>query len=268
MLNTKIEAKSGAKLTVKELITQANSVAVALINRGITKSDKICIFSSIDINYTLISFATYFLGIAFVPFSPSFVAYELKKDIENLESVVIFTSVENAKYFDEIIENFNSEKNEKLKIKSIFVIDANYSNYIPFEKLLEEGKNQILDRIPHFAADPKKDIFQLLRSSGTSGLPKIVVISQYSFVASFKEYFATKQLTHLRPLMSYDSGHITSSLYPLLWISYGATVVLLGKFDEELYFQSVEKYKINLLPTYPALGYKLMINDNHRRGSF
>ncbi len=258
MFNTKIEAKSGAKLTVKELITQANNVAVALINRGITKSDKICIFSSIDINYTLISFATYFLGIAFVPFSPSFVAYELKKDIENLESVVIFTSVENAKYFDEIIENFNSEKSEKLKIKSIFVIDGNYSNYIPFAKLLEEGKNQILDRIPHFAVDPKKDIFQLLRSSGTTGLPKIAVISQYSFVASFTEYFTTKQLTHLRPLMSYDSGHVPSSLYLLLWISYGATVVLLGKFDEELYFQSVEKYKINLLPTYAALSHKLI----------
>ncbi len=54
MCNNKIEAESGAKLTVKELVSQANSVAVALIKRGITKSDKICIFSLIDINYTVI----------------------------------------------------------------------------------------------------------------------------------------------------------------------------------------------------------------------
>ncbi len=107
MFANKIEAESGAKLAVKELISQANSIAVALINKGITKSDKICIFSSIDINFTVISFAAYFLGIAFVPFNGSFATYELKKHIESLKSVVIFTSVENAKYFDEIIENFN-----------------------------------------------------------------------------------------------------------------------------------------------------------------
>ncbi len=229
-----------------------------MIKRGITKSDKICIFSSIDINYTVISFATYFLGIAFVPFSPSFAAYEVKKDIECLESVVIFTSVEYAKYFDEIIENFNSGKCENLKIKSIFVINGSYSNYIPFEKLLEEGKNQILNRIPHFDIEPKRDIFLLLRSSGTTGLPKIVILSHYNFVAGLTQILSIKKLHALRPLMLYPSGHITSSYKLPHWIISGATVVLIVKFDEEFYFQSVEKYKINLLPTFPALGRKLV----------
>jgi acyl-coenzyme A synthetase/AMP-(fatty) acid ligase len=206
----------------------------------------------------VISFATYFLGIAFVPFCPSFTAYEVKKDIECLESVVIFTSVENAKYFDEIIENFNSGKNENLKIKAIFVIDGKYSNYIPFERLLEEGKNQILDRIPDFDIDPKKDIFQLLRSSGTTGLPKIIILSHYNFVALLTEYFTSKQLNDLRPLFPYLPGHISSTQYLPFWISYGATVILLVKFDEELYFQSVEKYKINLLPVFPTWGRKLI----------
>jgi hypothetical protein len=76
-----------------------------------------------------------------------------------LESVVIFTSVEKVKYFDEIIDDHNSGKRDNLKIKSVFVFDANFGNYIPFERLLEEGKDQILDRIPHFDVDPKSDIF-------------------------------------------------------------------------------------------------------------
>jgi long-subunit acyl-CoA synthetase (AMP-forming) len=83
LFDYKIEAKSGTKLTVKELISQANSIAVALIKRGIIKSDRICIFSLIDINFTVISFAAYFLGIAFVPFSPTIVAHELKNYIKS-----------------------------------------------------------------------------------------------------------------------------------------------------------------------------------------
>ncbi len=172
--------------------------------------------------------------------------------------MIIFTSVENAKYFDQIIENFGFGKNENLKIKSIFVTNGCYSNYIPLRELLEGRKYQILDRIPHFDVDPKKDIFQLLRSSGTTGLPKITILSQYSFVAALTEYSSTKQLNDLRPLMIYPAGHISSSLYLPLWISTGATVVLLVKFSEESYFQAVEKYKINLLPAYPAMGSKLV----------
>jgi acyl-CoA synthetase (AMP-forming)/AMP-acid ligase II len=145
-----------------------------------------------------------------------------------------------------------------LKIKSIFVINGSYSNYIPFEKLLEEGKNQILNRIPHFDIDPKRDIFLLLRSSGTTGLPKIVILSHYNFVAGLTQILSIKKLHALRPLMLYPSGHITSSYKLPHWIISGATVVLIVKFDEEFYFQSVEKYKINLLPTFPALGRKLV----------
>jgi len=36
-----------------------------------------------------------------VPLSPLLAAYELKKEIKKIKSIVIFTSVEKVKYFDE-----------------------------------------------------------------------------------------------------------------------------------------------------------------------
>ncbi len=93
---------TGREITVKEIISQANSIAVALINRGITKSDRFCIFSSNTISYSVLLFASYFLGVTLVPISPTLAAYELKQDMEKMESIVIFTSIENAKHFDEI----------------------------------------------------------------------------------------------------------------------------------------------------------------------
>jgi hypothetical protein len=51
-----------------------------------------------------------------------------------LELVVIFTSVENAKYFDEIINDFNNNENQKPRVKSVFIMNGNYDNYIPLAR--------------------------------------------------------------------------------------------------------------------------------------
>ncbi len=258
MFNNKIDAKSGTKITLKEVISQANSVAIALINRGIAKSDRFCIFSFNTIPYFVLLFASYFVGITLVPISPLLAGYELKKDIVKMESIVIFTSVEKAKYFDEIIEIFNSGKFEKLKIKSVFVLDGSYANYIPFDKLLEEGKGQILNRIPYFDVDPKNDIFLLLRSSGTTGLPKITIISHYGFVAALIDYWTTKQFDPLIVSMTLPLGHLGGSLFLPIWFCSGATVILFEKLDEKLLLKSVEKYRINLMTIFASMGHKLI----------
>jgi hypothetical protein len=101
-----------------------------------------------------------------VPFVPTIASYELKKDIESLESIIIFTSVENTKYVNEIIEN--KEKYPKLNIKSVFVLNGSlnwwkwsktYLNFEKFENLLIEGKNKILEKIPYLSVDLKKTFF-------------------------------------------------------------------------------------------------------------
>jgi acyl-coenzyme A synthetase/AMP-(fatty) acid ligase len=193
-----------------------------------------------------------------MPLSLTLAAYEVRKDIENLESIVIFTSVENAKYFDKIINDFNNKENQKPKVKSVFIMNGNYDNYIPFEKLLEEGKNQILDRIPHFDIDPKTDIFLLLRSSGTSGLPKITIISHYNFVASLTNIWAIVRINELVISMPFPVGHIGIQISLPSNIGSGATLIIYEKFDEELLLQSIEKYGVNSLPLFPAIGHKLI----------
>ncbi len=257
---TKIETKTGKKITLKELISQANSVAVALINRGITKSDKILLFSPNSIQSSVLLFASYFLGLTLVPFVPTIASYELKKDIESLESIIIFTSVE-------IIEN--KEKYPKLNIKSVFVLNGSlnwwkwsktYLNFEKFENLLIEGKNKILEKIPYFSVDPKTDIFLLLRSSSsvTDSSPKAAIISHYSFVASLTEFWKTKQFEKvIIPIIS-SFGEIGAHLSLANYLCSGATLVLYEEYDDELLLQSVEKYRINVLVLFPAIGQKLI----------
>ncbi len=240
---------------------------MALINRGITKSDKILNFSQNSIQSYVLLFASYFLSLTLVPFVPTIASYELKKDIESLESIIIFTSVENTKNVNEIIEN--KEKYPKLNIKSVFVLNGSlnwwkwsktYLNFEKFENLLIEGKNKILEKIPYFSVDPKTDIFLLLRSSSsvTDSSPKAAIISHYSFVASLTEFWKTKQFEKvIIPIIS-SFGEIGAHLSLANYLCSGATLVLYEEYDDELLLQSVEKYRINVLVLFPAIGQKLI----------
>jgi hypothetical protein len=77
-----------------------------------------------------------------------------------------------------------------LKIKSIFVIDGSYSKYIPFNELLEEGKNQVLERIPYF--EQKIQILSnlviplLIKATAT-----LFACDMSSFTISFAPLFAS-----------------------------------------------------------------------------
>ncbi len=144
-----------------------------------------------------------------------------------------------------------------MKIKSVFVLDGTYDNYIPFDELLEEGKDQILNRIAYFNVDPKNDIFLLPRSSGTTDLPKIKIKSHYSFVAALIDYRTTKQFDPLIVSMTLLLGHLSGSLFFPIWFCSGATVILFEKL-EELLLKSVEKYRINLMRILASMGHKLI----------
>jgi acyl-CoA synthetase (AMP-forming)/AMP-acid ligase II len=61
--------------------------------------------------------------------------------------------------------------------------------------------------------------------------------------------------------MVFPPGRIASSRFLLFWISSGATVVFLEKFDEDLYLYSIEKYSMNLLTLPTLLGQKLVSED-------
>ncbi len=58
--------------------------------------------------------------------------------------------------------------------------------------------------------------------------------------------------------MTLPPGHIGNSLFLPLWFCNGATVIIFEKYEEELLLQSVEKYRINLMLIFPAMGHKLI----------
>jgi acyl-CoA synthetase (AMP-forming)/AMP-acid ligase II len=254
--------KTGKELTVKELITQAHSIAVSLIKRGITKSDIILCFSANNLEYAVLLFAIYFLGNTFTPVNPTNGVFELKNQIKDSGSTFILTSLSNAHIVNKILNDHNNSGLRE-QIKLVVVFDGTHNHFLPFSQLLSEGKNEKLQRIPYFDVNPKTDLFAIVYSSGTTGLPKGAMITHYNIVAALGG-FSTWDVfrgTFLKIAGIYPFGHMSGTLTLPGWVSEGHTLVIYESFDEEVILQSVEKYKINSLTLFPAFGHRLLDGD-------
>ncbi|CAG2172992.1 unnamed protein product [Oppiella nova] len=251
-----IDANTDTKLTANELITKCNALAMALIERGITESDLILTFAENTIELVVVLFTAVLLGVTLYPITPIANVYELEKLFETLNSVVVFTSQSKSQIINKILGNNTSKSN----VKSVFIIDGTFDNYVTFDELLKEGLNKNLPQIPYFEVkDPEKEIFLILQSSGTTGVPKSTLLSHKAFVASiysminsgmnFDEFAEHPKFGHITPF-----GCITGMTFLYGYICCGVSVVTFRHYNEELIMKSIEKYKINFIMIVPAFG--------------
>jgi len=91
-------------LTTNQLLSKANNLAVALLKKGITKSDIICCHSENNIPYAILIFAAHFLGITVTSAKPKNNIYELENQIINSGSTIVFTSATNAHISEKVLQ--------------------------------------------------------------------------------------------------------------------------------------------------------------------
>ncbi len=139
-----------------------HSIAVNT-REGNKKSDIILCLSANNLEYAVLQFALYFLGNTFTTAKPTNGVFELKNQIKDSGSTILFISNSTAHIIDRILNN--SDKREQ--IKSVFVFGGTHNHFLPLSQLLSKGNNKILQRIPYFEVKPKEDIFNIVYTCGT-----------------------------------------------------------------------------------------------------
>src|SRR5437763_16479747 len=145
---------------------------------------------------------------------------------------------------------------KEANIEELFVF-GEAEGATPFASLLE-GDGEV----PHVEIDPKNDLVALPYSSGTTGLPKGVILTHYKLVANMRQ---------MDGLDYFDRDDILLCVLPLFHIyglvvvlnmglHLGATIVTMPRFDLEQFLGLIEKHRVTLSHVVPPIVLQLARN--------
>jgi len=236
-----IEGLTGRTLSYRELRDQIHGAAAGLAKRGFSKGQVFGILSPNLPEYAVAFHAVAALGGINTPINPLYTQAEIAHQLKDAGARFLAT----VPQFMEKAELAGKEAG----IEELFVFgDADGAT--PFASLIEAD-----GEIPQVEINPREDIVALPYSSGTTGLPKGVMLSHHNLVANMCQmeqlcYFTEKDtLICVLPLF-----HIYGLVVILnMGLYTGATIVTLPRFDLEQFLETIAKYEVTLAHLVPPV---------------
>ncbi|CAN5493972.1 AMP-dependent synthetase/ligase [soil metagenome] len=228
------------KHSAREMISQANLISFGLLAMGFQKGDKIATLSNNRPEWNFLDLGMMQVGGIHVPVYPTIAEADLKFILQDAEVKYVFVSTEDL--WDKV----------KLACSDLSSIKGMFS----FDKL--EGKTHwthILDQgIAHPAPEKVEaiksgiqphDLFTLLYTSGTTGVPKGVMLSHDNIISQIMAAETLAPVTpQSRALSFLPLNHVYERVLCYLYLYLGVSVY---------YAESIEKVAENLREVQPEI---------------
>ncbi|XP_071104843.1 uncharacterized protein [Haliotis cracherodii] len=185
-LKAVLDATSGRTLTFRELKESVFRLGSGLTRLGVRKGDRVLLFSTNCPEYLITMVACSAIGAVISTSNPGYTTSELQRQLEHSKSNTVIvlsdfiTTVEQAVKSSEILQH---------SVKNIIVIGQAYG-YRSLATLLEDdGK-----AFPENVDISSNDVMLIPYSSGTTGLPKGVMLSHRNIIANTLQLNATMRM--------------------------------------------------------------------------
>ncbi|EPT02028.1 hypothetical protein FOMPIDRAFT_1144338 [Fomitopsis schrenkii] len=261
-----IEDATGRRIGYGEVRSRTYGLANAISSRWhIVEDDVVCIYSPNHVDYPTAVWATHRLGATVTGANPAYTAGELQYQLETTKAKLLITS--NLSYPVAIA----AAKAVGLPLDRVVLFDplenAGSYNHATLHELVKEGleRPQCFTERKLKRGEGKTKLAFLSFSSGTTGKPKAVCISHYAPIAN------VIQMAHLANQQSgpweiakYRTGDVAMGVLPFYHIYglvvimhfmmfYGATLVVVPKFNFSDFLSSIQRHKISFLPVVPPM---------------
>ncbi len=243
-----IDGPSGRTLTYGQFEDAVRRTAAGLAQRGFRKGDVFGIFSTNCLEYGVAFHAVAILGGINTPVNPLYTAAEAAFQLNNAGAKFLVTSpqfVEKAR-----------EAADLSKIKELFAF-GEAEDATPFDSLLQSDGD-----VPKVEINAREDLVALPYSSGTTGLPKGVMLTHYNLIANMRQmdgldfFHRDDTLLCVLPLF-----HIYGLVVVLnMGLHLGATIVTMPRFDLEQFLNLIQTYRVTLSHIVPPIVLQLSKN--------
>ncbi|MFZ0064111.1 MAG: 4-coumarate--CoA ligase family protein [Pyrinomonadaceae bacterium] len=234
-----IDGPTGRVITYSELAEAIKRVAASLSQLGFRQGDVFGILSSNVPEYAIIFHAVASLGGVNTPINPLYTESEIAHQLKDAGATFLVTAPQFAEKA--------SAAAAVAGITNLFVF-GEADGFKPFATLLDSDASP-----PDVTINPKEDLVALPYSSGTTGLPKGVMLTHHNLISNLRQmegldYFTSEDtLLCVLPLF-----HIYGLVVILnMGLYQGSTIVMMPRFDLEQFLQAVSKYKVTLAHLVP-----------------
>jgi acyl-CoA synthetase (AMP-forming)/AMP-acid ligase II len=229
--------------TYKEYNEEVNSIANALVAYGVKKGDKIAMMMKNSDQFAFVFYAILKAGAVVVPVNFRLTSKEAGYIINNSDSVIVFADEDLAETVEKAADG-----NEKVQLQIVTGSNAreNQLQLNSFRSSLVENPDvEVLE----------SDDAEILYTSGTTGLPKGVVLDHHAVIhvalgntIMFK-MGTEDNLIHLAPL--FHCAQLNLFLVPGTML--GCTQVIRKEFHPVQTLKDIDEHKISLFFGVPTM---------------
>ncbi|NUL82731.1 MAG: 4-coumarate--CoA ligase family protein [Armatimonadetes bacterium] len=236
-----IDGPTGRELSYGKLIGMIRMAAAGLAAKGFTKGDAIAIYSPNIPEYVVAIHAAARLGGIVSTANPLYTADELAFQLRDSRAKMLFTIPQLMDKASDAAKQVGGAE---------IVVFGEAEGATPFATLFQHG-----DQPPNASIDPTGDTVCLPYSSGTTGMPKGVMLTHRNLVANLAQTEATigafefQKMLGLLPIFHiYGLVAVTH-----LGLRMGKTLVTMPRFELEGFLQILQDYKIELANLVPPI---------------
>jgi acyl-CoA synthetase (AMP-forming)/AMP-acid ligase II len=236
-----IDGPSGRTITYGQLVERARLMAGGLTARGFQKGAVFAIYCPNLPEYAVAFYGVLLAGGTNTTINPLYTVEELTAQLTDARASYVLTV---PPFLDKAMEAAG-----RSGVREVFVL-GEAAGATPFAALLTSGHQP-----PKISIDPHRDLAVLPYSSGTTGLPKGVMLSHHNLVAN---------LCQLQPVLDQGGEDVVVAVLPFfhlygqmvlmaaaLW--QGATLVTMSRFDLAQFLAVLQDYRVTRAFVVPPI---------------